>query len=86
MLRRSPDITVGGIKIEPYHEFACNLPVLTNLNLVICRRCAGTALFTFEPALVYIVVDNLFGGDGRFPVRSGRPGIHQHRTAHYPPC
>lgn len=34
MLRRSPDITVGGIKIEPYHEFARNLPVPTNLNLV----------------------------------------------------
>lgn len=22
LLRRSPDITVGGIKIQPYHEFA----------------------------------------------------------------
>lgn len=32
--RRSPDVTVGGIKIQPYHEFARNLPVPTNLNLV----------------------------------------------------
>lgn len=70
MLRRSPDITVGGIKIEPYHEFARNLPVPTNLNLVHMPPLRGTALFTFEPALVYIAVDNLFGGDGRFPVRS----------------
>ena len=30
-----PDITVGPIKIQPYHEFARNLPVPTNLNLVI---------------------------------------------------
>ncbi len=32
LLRRSPDITVGPIKIQPYHEFARNLPVPTNLN------------------------------------------------------
>ncbi|HHR5899855.1 TPA: flagellar motor switch protein FliM [Providencia alcalifaciens] len=70
MLRRSPDITVGAIKIEPYHEFARNLPVPTNLNLIHMPPLRGTALFTFEPALVYIAVDNLFGGDGRFPVRS----------------
>lgn len=27
LLRRSPDITVGPIKIQPYHDFARNLPV-----------------------------------------------------------
>lgn len=32
LLRRSPDITVGAIRIQPYHEFARNLPVPTNLN------------------------------------------------------
>lgn len=26
LLRRSPDITVGAIRIQPYHEFARNLP------------------------------------------------------------
>ena len=34
LLRRSPDISVGAIKIQPYHEFARNLPVPTNLNLI----------------------------------------------------
>jgi flagellar motor switch protein FliM len=34
LLRRSPDITVGAIRIQPYHEFARNLPVPTNLNLI----------------------------------------------------
>ena len=34
LLRRSPDISVGAIKIQPYHEFARNLPVPTNLNPV----------------------------------------------------
>ncbi|WP_340607663.1 flagellar motor switch protein FliM [Xenorhabdus bharatensis] len=69
MLRRSPDITVGAIKIQPYHDFARNLAVPTNLNLVHLKPLRGTALFAFEPSLVYIAVDNLFGGDGRFPTK-----------------
>ena len=77
LLRRSPDITVGGIKIQPYHEFARNLPVPTNLNLVQLKPLRGTALFVFEPSLVFIAVDNLFGGDGRFPTKvEGREFTH----------
>jgi flagellar motor switch protein FliM len=69
LLRRSPDITVSGIKIQPYHEFARNLPVPTNLNLIHLKPLRGTALFVFAPSLVFIAVDNLFGGDGRFPTK-----------------
>lgn len=45
LLRRSPDITVGPIKIQPYHDFARNLPVPTNLNLIHLKPLRGTALF-----------------------------------------
>ncbi|MBG6245369.1 flagellar motor switch protein FliM [Candidatus Symbiopectobacterium sp. 'North America'] len=69
LLRRSPDITVGAIKIQPYHEFARNLPVPSNLNLIHLKPLRGTALFVFSPSLVFIAVDNLFGGDGRFPTK-----------------
>ncbi len=41
LLRRSPDITVGAIRIQPYHEFARNLPVPTNLNLIHLKRYAA---------------------------------------------
>ena len=51
ILRRSPDITVGLIKIELYHEIARNLPVMTNLNLVHLKPLHDTVLFTFEPNL-----------------------------------
>lgn len=70
MLRRSPDITAGNIKIQPYHEFARNLPVPTNLNLVHMNPLRGTALFVFSPSLVFMAVDNLFGGDGRFTTKA----------------
>jgi len=70
LLRRSPDVTVGNIKIQPYHEFARNLPVLTNLNIVHMHPLRGMALFVFSPSLVFMAVDNLFGGDGRFPTKA----------------
>ncbi|MBW7984785.1 flagellar motor switch protein FliM [Enterobacillus tribolii] len=77
LLRRSPDITVGAVKIQPYHDFARNLPVPTNLNLVHLKPLRGTALIVFSPSLVFMVVDNLFGGDGRFPTRvEGREFTH----------
>lgn len=41
LLRRSPDITVGAIRIQPYHEFARNLPVPTNLNLIHLKPLRG---------------------------------------------
>jgi len=70
ILRRSPDVTAGNIKIQPYHEFARNLPVMTNLNLVHMNPLRGTSLFVFSPNLVFMAVDNLFGGDGRFPTKA----------------
>ncbi|WJV68615.1 flagellar motor switch protein FliM [Pectobacteriaceae bacterium CE70] len=77
LLRRSPDITAGPLKIQPYHDFARNLPVPTNLNLIHLKPLRGTALFVFSPSLVFIAVDNLFGGDGRFPTKvEGREFTH----------
>ncbi|CCP04003.1 Flagellar motor switch protein FliM [Erwinia amylovora Ea644] len=70
LLRRSPDITAGNIKIQPYHEFARNLPVPTNLNLLHLNPLRGTSLMAFSPGVVFMAVDNLFGGDGRFPTKA----------------
>ncbi|RWA52728.1 flagellar motor switch protein FliM [Cupriavidus sp. UYMSc13B] len=68
-IRRGADITVGSIRIEKFGDFARNLPMPTNLNLVHLKPLRGTALFVYDPNLVFLVVDNLFGGDGRFHTR-----------------
>lgn len=68
-MRRSPDISVGGIRIMKYGDFERNLPVPSNLNLVHMKPLRGTALFSFDPNLVFLVIDSLFGGDGRFHTR-----------------
>jgi flagellar motor switch protein FliM len=68
-MRRSPEISVGPVKVLKYSEFIRNLVVPTNLNIVQVRPLRGSALFVFDPSLVFTVVDNLFGGDGRFHTR-----------------
>ena len=68
-LRRGVEISVGPVKVSKYSEFIRNLVVPTNLNLVQIKPLRGTALMIFNPDLVFLMVDNLFGGDGRFHTR-----------------
>lgn len=68
-MHRNAEISVGPIRVQKYSEFIRNLVVPTNLNLVIAKPLRGTALFVFDPNLVFLVVDNMFGGDGRFHTR-----------------
>ncbi|BET25517.1 flagellar motor switch protein FliM [Limnobacter thiooxidans] len=68
-MRRSPEISVGPVKVLKYNEFIRNLVVPTNLNIMAMKPLRGNALFIFDPSLVFAVIDNLFGGDGRFHTR-----------------
>ncbi|NMM10209.1 MAG: flagellar motor switch protein FliM [Polaromonas sp.] len=68
-MRRSADISVGTVQIQKYSDFIRHLPVPANINLIQMKPLRGTALFVFDPKLVFLVVDNLFGSDGRYHVR-----------------
>ncbi len=68
-VRRSAEITVGPVRTAKYSEFIRNLVVPTNLNMVQIKPLRGTALFIFEPNLVFLIVDNLFGGSGQMHTR-----------------
>ena len=68
-MHRNTEISIGPIRVQKYSEFIRNLVVPTNLNLVLAKPLRGTALFVFDPNLVFLVVDNMFGGDGRFHTR-----------------
>jgi flagellar motor switch protein FliM len=68
-LRRSAEVSIGPVRVHKYSEFIRNLVVPTNLNLVHIKPLRGTALIVFDPNLVFLLVDNLFGGDGRFHTR-----------------
>jgi flagellar motor switch protein FliM len=68
-MHKSTEISVGPIKVQKYSEFIRNLVVPTNLNLVTVKPLRGTALIVLDPNLVFLVVDSMFGGDGRFHTR-----------------
>ncbi|HEY0294249.1 MAG TPA: flagellar motor switch protein FliM [Bordetella sp.] len=68
-MRRSADITVSSIRIEKYADFERNIPVPSNLNIVQMRPLRGTAMLAYDANLVFLVVDSLFGGDGRYHMR-----------------
>jgi flagellar motor switch protein FliM len=69
LIRRTADISVGQIRVQQYSEFIRNLPVPANFNVVQPKPLRGHALFIFDPNLIFLVVDNMFGGDGRFHTR-----------------
>ena len=69
MMRRTADVSVGQLRVTKFSEFIRNLPVPTNINLIHANPLRGTALFVFDPNLIFLIVDNMFGGDGRFHTR-----------------
>ncbi len=68
-MQRGVEVSVAPIKVQKYSEFIRNLVVPTNLNLVHAAPLRGTGLIVLDPSLVFLVVDNMFGGDGRFHTR-----------------
>jgi len=69
LIRRSADLSVRGIDLIKFNDYMHSLYVPSNLNLIKFKPLRGTGLIVFEPTLVFTVVDNFFGGDGRYPTR-----------------
>jgi len=69
MLRRSAEISVGGVQVMKFSEYVHTLFVPTSLNLIHLHPLRGTGLIVLEPKLVFTILDNYFGGEGRFQAR-----------------
>lgn len=65
-IRRSAEISVEGVQMMKFVEYVHGLYLPTSLNMIRMSPLRGTSLFVFDPKLVYILVDNYFGGSGRF--------------------
>jgi flagellar motor switch protein FliM len=68
-IRRSPEISVGPVSVQRYSAFLRELAVPTNFNIVAIRPLRGSGLIVCEPALVFGVIDTLYGGIGKFQTR-----------------
>ncbi len=72
LLRRSPEVAVNPIEMKKFSEYVHTLHVPTSLNMVRIHPLRGTALILLEPRLVFSIVDNFFGGNGRHSKIEGR--------------
>ncbi len=72
LLRRNADVSTGGVQIMKFGEYIHTLYVPTSLNIVKMRPLRGSGLFIFDAKLVFKLVDNFFGGDGRHAKIEGR--------------
>lgn len=68
-IQRTPEITAEAVKVCKFSQFLRETVVPSNFNLVAVRPLRGSGLLVCEPALVFAVIDALFGGSGKFPVR-----------------
>ena len=64
LLRKSPEITVNGIQMVKFNEYVQTLFVPTSLSMIKMSPLRGTGLIMLDPKLVFVLVDNFFGGDG----------------------
>lgn len=72
LLRRNADVSTGGVRIMKFGEYVHTLYVPTSLNLCKVRPLRGTSLFVLDAHLVFKMVDNFFGGEGRHAKIEGR--------------
>jgi flagellar motor switch protein FliM len=68
-IRRTPEVSIGGIKVQKYSAFLREIVVPTNFNIVSVRPLRGSGLIVCDPNLVFAVIDALFGGAGKFHTR-----------------
>jgi flagellar motor switch protein FliM len=65
LLKRTADVSVGGVQILKFGEYMHGLYLPTSINLVKIQPLRGTALVVLDARLVFKLVDNFFGGGER---------------------
>lgn len=69
LIRRSPEVSIGGTKVQKYSAFLRDIVVPTNFNIMSVKPLRGSGLVVCEPTIVFSVIDALFGGAGKFHTR-----------------
>jgi flagellar motor switch protein FliM len=69
LIRKSPEVAIGGIKVQKFSAFLREILVPTNFNIMSVKPLRGSGLIVCDPSLVFAVIDSLFGGMGKFHTR-----------------
>ncbi len=65
LLRRPCDASVGGLQVSKFTDYIHGLSLPTSLNIAKFNPLKGNGIFVLDGKLVFKLVDNYFGGDGR---------------------
>lgn len=65
LLRISPEISVSGIEMIKFSEYINTMAAPTSMSLLKMAPLRGTGMIVLDPKLVFILVDNFFGGNGK---------------------
>ena len=69
LIRKSPEVSIGGAKVVKYSAFLREIVVPTNFNIVSVKPLRGSGLIVCDPSLVFAVIDALYGGNGKYHTR-----------------
>jgi len=65
MIRSPVEVRVHLPTVKTYDKFVKEFPERTNINIVNIRSLKGTGCWCIDPGVIYIAIDNMFGGEGR---------------------
>ncbi len=68
-IRKSPEVAIGGIKVQKFSAFLREIVVPTNFNIMSVKPLRGSGLIVCDPSLVFAVIDALYGGVGKYHTR-----------------
>jgi flagellar motor switch protein FliM len=69
LIRKNPEISIGGVRMQKYSAFLREIVVPTNFNIVSVKPLRGSGLIVCDPNLVFAAIDALFGGIGKYHTR-----------------
>ncbi len=69
LIRKSPEVSIGGARVIKYSAFLREIVVPTNFNIVSVKPLRGSGLIVCDPSLVFAVIDSLYGGSGKYHTR-----------------
>ena len=68
-IRRSPEVSVGPLAVQKFSAFLRDLSMPTSFNIVSVRPLRGNGLVVVEPALLFGLIESLYGGTGKIATR-----------------
>ena len=75
LLQREPQVTFEGVRSQKAGDYLAAVTTPASLDICRLKPLPGSALFVFDPTLVFLMVDTYFGGTGRSVERAADRGL-----------